>query len=277
MLTPFDEKSPLAHTLDRLAFRIALLVVSLMLGYLLYLRPIPAFIGGSALYIVLLLSLFSVQRMHLRRKESALRQRLGGALALESLCLMEPAQAHAACVQILAQLSELSPEKNTADGALCRRDEKLLLIRCVLDAPGDATGCSAVLSALRARISAQADRVILCTTSHFDTRAISLAAQYDEEIRLIDAGLLRSVCGKMHPATDAQLAALSKRKRSPFSWPRLKIHIFSPGKEKRYLGYAFIMLILYLWTNRLYYLFPALLCFLLSLGAHRAARRPFRL
>lgn len=278
MLTPFDEKSPLAHTLDRIALRILLLFFSLFLGLFLFERPLPALLGGGALYITLLLMLLCWERMHLQKKEAALRRRIGGALGIEALSLMTQPQADAACAQLLshiAALTSLSP--TNASGVLGRLGNERVLIRCDLKAPDETSGSGSVLAALRAQKTVRADRAIVCTTTHFSDRAAQLAEQADPPVRLVDSAVLAGVYGRLHPATDEQLTALGKRKRSPFSWPRLQILAFSPGKKRRYLICAFVLLVLFLLTDRLYYLLPSLLCYLLALGAHRSAQSAFRL
>lgn len=277
MLTPLDEKTTLARRIDRIVFKLTLLIFSLGIGLYFYLRPLPALIGGTALYIVLLIMLVYWDRMSLKHKEAALRSRIGGALAIEALSLLPQDEADAACADLLSHLSSLAILATDANGTMCRYNNQAVLIRCDVQAPGDLSSCRAVLYAQRACIAAQAERVVLCTTTHFDARAQQLAEQISPPIRLIDSAVLSGVCGRLHPATDEQLAALGKRKRSPFSWPRLKIHVFASGKKRRYLTYAFALLILFLLTDRLYYLIPALLCYLLALGTHRSAKQPFRL
>ena len=278
MLTPFDEKSPLAHTLDRIALRILLLFFSLVVGLFLFDRPLPALLGGGALYITLLLMLLGWERMHLQKKEAALRRRIGGALGMEALSLMTQPQADAACAQLLCQivaLESLSPPDGS--GVLGRLGQESVLIRCDLKAPDETSGTGSVLAAMRAQKLLGANRVLLCTTTHFSDRAAQLAELADPPVRLVDSAVLAGVYGRLHPATDEQLSALGKRKRSPFSWPRLKMHAFSPGKKRRYLTCAFVLLVLFLLTDRLYYLLPSLLCYLLALGAHRSAQSAFRL
>lgn len=278
MLTPFDEKSPLAHRLDRIALRVLLLFFSLLLGLLLFERPFPALLGGGALYITLLLMLLGWERMHLQKKEAALRRRIGGALGIETLSLMTQPQADAACAQLLchiAALESLSPPD--ASGVLAGLGKERVLIRCDLKAPDETSGSGSVLAAMRAQKTVGADRSIVCTTTHFSDRAAHLAELADPPVRLVNSAVLAEVYGRLHPATDEQLSALGKRKRSLFSWPRLKILAFSPGKKRRYLTCAFVLLVLFLLTDRLYYLLPSLLCYLLALGTHRSARSAFRL
>ena len=278
MLTPFDEKSPVAHALDRLALRLALLVFSLAAGLFLYRRALPALCGGAALYVALLVMLSLWEKLHLQKKEAALRRRIGGALGLEALTLMEQAQADAACADYLSQIAALeSIAPPDADGVRCVLRGESILVRCDRKAPDETTSSGAVLCALRAQKSAGTQRVILCTTTHFSQQAMQLAELADPPVRMVDSAVLSGIYGRMHPATDAQLAALGQRKRSPFSWPRLRIHVFSPGKQKRYLTCAFVLLLFFLFTDHLYSLFPSLLCYLLALCAHRAAQRPFHL
>ena len=71
-MLPFDEKSHLAHMLDRLTFRVLLFTGSLAAGFMLYRQPIPACIGGIALYVVAFVLGAWLQRERVNKKESEL-------------------------------------------------------------------------------------------------------------------------------------------------------------------------------------------------------------
>jgi len=273
MMSPFDAKNRIATLLDRLALRILLIAGSIGYFYTLWRRPKESLLAGSALFLLLMLTLWLFERSTLTRRDRALRERIGGLIALEDLLLLPGKEACAQVCRLLCQAldAEMTDDQHITYGGLCWH------IRCVQCLPGSSASEGDVLSAHRARIETGAQRCVLASTGSFSPSAMRAAEWVDPPVRLISGQQLCALMGRMHPATDAEIARHAKRRRIPFSFSRIKLLALSPAKLRRYLLCAFLLMVFYLCTGSVFCLLSCLLSFLLAIFCHKENSRVFRL
>jgi hypothetical protein len=83
--------------------------------------------------------------------------------------------------------------------------------------------------------------------------------------------------GRLHPASDQEIAAHISRQKKPFSWQRIRSLALSPAKLRRYMLCAGMLFMLYLFNQSLIALFSSLLSFSLAMLCHRENKKSFRL
>lgn len=273
MMSPFDRKNKLASALDRYA--LCALVLALCIGYFFLLwRSGPiSLLGGGALFLLVMLSLMLVERRTLRRRDRMLRERIGGMIALEEL-LMLPSQA--ACERVCDLLCQTLCAEPLGS-ALMRYGDECWLVRCAQCLPGASASQSDVLGAHRARVERGADKVALVCTASLSPEATRAAEWADPPVRLISGRQLALLFGRLHPATDEEIARHAARQRKPFSWQRIRALALSPAKLRRYLLCAVLLLAYYAASGSLAALWASLLSFLLALLTARENRRSFTL
>ena len=273
MTSPFDTRNRAATALDRLSLRLVLLVGCIAYFAVLWRAPRESLIAGSALFVLALLALALLEKRTLRRRDRMLRERIGGEIALEDLLLMPSAQASAAICTLLAQ----------ALGAQAIRENALSyagegwLVRCA-QCPGGASASEGdVLAAHRARQEAGLARCILACTGGFTPAAVRAAEWVDPPVRLIPGPRLAALFGRLHPATDEEIARHASRRRTPFSFARIRALALSPAKLRRYLLCAFLLLLFSLNTGSMLCMASSLLALLLAILCRQENRRSFRL
>lgn len=273
MQTPFDTKNKLAARIDRLALRAALFL--LCGGYFFFLwRSLPlSLAAGTALFILLLLSLSLFERSTLERRDRLLRERIGGVIALDRLLLLPGSQAAQEVCRILA----CAAGTETISSCLLQHDNETFLVRMVQCMPGSNASEGDVLSAHRARLEAGADRCVLASLGGFTPAATRAAEWTDPPIRLLPGRQLALLAGRLHPATDEEIARHARQRRVPFSWERIRALALAPAKLRRHLCCAGLLLLFYLFTKSLIALICALLSFCLAILCHRENVRTFRL
>ena len=99
----------------------------------------------------------------------------------------------------------------------------------------------------------------------------------DPPIRLISGRQLALLFGRLHPATDEDIARHLARQKKPFSWQRIRALALAPAKLRRHLLCAFLLLLLYLATRSHAALISCLLSFALALLCGKESCRRFRL
>lgn len=273
MMSPFDRKNKLASWLDRLALRALLLV--LCIGYFFWLwRNGPAsLLGGGALFLLLVLALMLFERRTLQQRDRMLRERIGGTIAIEELIMLPGG---AACRRVRDLLCEvLCAEPREED--LMRYGGETWLIRCAQCLQGASTSAGDVLSAHRARIECGADKTALVSTGTFSPEATRAAEWADPPVRLISGRQLSLLFGRMHPATDEEIAHHAQRRRKPFSRQRILALALSPAKLPRYLLCALLLTLWYFFFGSVFALLAGLLSFTLAVLCSRENRRSFSL
>ncbi len=278
MLAPFEEKSRLGASLDRLGVRLLVLLVCFLWFFRLWGQFVPALMAGISLGILVMYTMSLGGKRALMRRESALRRRIGGTIALESLLLCPATDAARQATAWLGSIYALDTARACSSGILAEYHGQTLLIQCLQTHPRHASGANAILSAQRALLALpEAQRGVLCAIGRFDAEATALAESLDPPLRLIDGDALAAIAGRLAPATDQQLAALGQKKRKPFSWASLRRHVFAPRKTRRYVLYGTGLMVCYILTDALYYLLPAGLCLLLAMLSQRRGDRPAQL
>lgn len=268
MMSPFDRKNKLASLLDRLAVRALLLAGCVAYFYFLWRGSAESLMAGCALFALICLTLLLFERRTLTVRDRLLRERIGGAIALEEL-LLSPAGAAAARVRDL--LCRTLGATASGDSTM-RYGDETWLIRCAQCLPGTSAAQSDVLGAHRARVECGADKVALACTAGFSPEATRAAEWTDPPVRLIGGRQLALLFGRMHPATDEEIARRLSRQKKPFSWQRIRALSLSPAKQRRYLLCAFLLLMLYLIGGSLYALLPCMLSFSLAMLCRREGR-----
>lgn len=273
MQSPFDLKNPVATALDRLAVRLVLFIACVAYFFFLWHSGIGSLIAGSALFILVMLALMLLERRTFTRRERALRERVGGAIALSDLLMMP---ASASCEQVCAMLCDVLGAE-PLEGARMRYAGQTWLVRCAQCLPGSNAGEGDVLSAHRARIEAGADRCVLVSTGGFSPAATRAGEWTEPPVRLIPGRQLALLAGRRHPATDEEIARYARRQRTPFSWQRMRTLALSPAKLRRYLLCAFLLTLYYLLTGSPISLTFGTAGFVLAMLCARENRRSFRL
>lgn len=273
MMSPFDLKNRLATTLDRLAVRTLLFAGCVLYFYLLWRRGLPSLMAGGALFFLMLLSLSLLEQRTLIKRDRLLRERIGGMIALDELMLLPGARA---CESVCHLLCGALDAQALGDARM-RYEGETWLVRCAQCLQGSNTGEGDVLAAHRARVESAAERCVLVSTGGFSPAAVRAAEWVDPPVRLIAGRQLTLIAGRLHPATDEEIARYVRRRRVPFSWRRIRALALSPAKLPRYLLCAFLLLMLYFLYGSPAILFPCLLAYVLAILCDRENRRLFRL
>lgn len=273
MRSPFDSKNKVASLIDRMALHTLLFVLCVGYFYFLWRSGLPSLLAGGALFLLVLLTIMLLEKRTLSLRERMLRERIGGIIALDGLILMPNQKACASIRDLLCQTLDARP----VDPCCMHYSDETWLIRCAQCLQGSAASEGDVLSAHRARIESGADKCALASTSRFSPEAIRAAEWLDPPVRLISRRQLALLYGRIHPATDEEIARHMAQQRKPFSWQRIRALALSPAKLRRYLLCAFLLLLFYLVTHASAPLLAAILSFLLAILCYRENKRSFRL
>lgn len=273
MVSPFDQKNKVASSLDRLALHA--LLFTLCSGYFYFLwRSTPAsLLAGSALFALVLLTISLLEKRTLTLRERMLRERIGGMIALDNLVLMP---ASAACASVCGVLCSSLDAQQEQENCMLYAQETWL-VRCAQCLQGNGASESDVLSAHRARIENGTDRCVLASTSGFSPAAVRAAEWMEPPVRLISGRQLAALYGRLHPATDEEIAAHLARQKKPFSFRRIRALALAPSKLRRHLLCALLLLMMYLITGAYVPLIACMVSFLLAVFCYRENQRSFRL
>lgn len=273
MMSPFDAKNKAATLLDRLAMRLILLFACVAYFFYLWRLPRESLIAGGGLFALMLLTLALLEKRTLSRRDRLLRERLSAEIALEDLLLMPNAQACETVCSLFCQA--LGAQSLRADAL--RYAGESWLVRCAQCPGGSSASEGDVLAAHRARTQSGEAHCVLVSTGNFTPAAMRAAEWVDPPVRLIPGTRLGALFGKLHPASDEEIARHARRKRMPFSFSRIRALALSSGKLRRYLLCAFLLLLLYLNTGSFFCLTACLCALLLAMLCHRENRRSFDL
>lgn len=273
MNAPFDTKNRLAAALDRAAVRALIFAGCVAYFFALWHRGAPSLIAGSALFVLVLLCLALIERRTLATRERVLRERAGGMIAISELIEMPTGRASAT---VCALLCDTLDAERLADDAM-RYGGRTWLVRCAQCMQGGSIGEGDVLAAHRARIEVGLEQCVLVSTGGVSPAATRAGEWMEPPVRLIDGHQLARIAGRLHPATDAEMARHAKRQRSPFSWARIRALALSPAKQRRHLLCAFLLMLLYLVWPSLVVLISCLMSFALAMLCARENRRRFDL
>ncbi|MBR5302909.1 MAG: hypothetical protein IKU38_08750 [Clostridia bacterium] len=273
MTSPFDRKNALATLLDRLALRALILTLCIAYFFFLWQNGTASLIAGAALFVLISLAFLLIEKRTLTLRDRMLRERVGGAIALEELIMLPNG---AACARVCALLQK-ALNAQPVSSATIRYGDETWLVRLCQCLPGTSASQGDVLGAHRARIECEADKVALVCTAGFSPEATRAAEWADPPVRLIGGRQLALFFGRLHPATDEDIARHLSRQKKPFSWARIRALALSASKLRRYLLCAFLLLMLYLATHSPAALLSCLLSFLLAILCDRENKRRFTL
>ena len=230
---------------------------------------LPALTAGTALGGLFWLCARLLGKKQVQKKEAALRQTLGGELALEKLLLVSPTEAAFQCVQWLQARTRLQIES----GGLGMWDGETVLFRLFAQHPGTEISSQQVSETIRKARQAQVQRILLCTTAPLSSAACRLAETAEPSLRLVGREELIQLAGACCPATDEDLCRLKKckpKRRSAREWLKIILH---PSRAKRYFWYGVGLAALTLATGQRFYPIPAAVCLLLFAGCKIYAAR----
>lgn len=203
------------------------------------------------------------QKRTVARRETALRRRIGGEMALEAILTAPARKAQFQAALWLCQGYPGLEMLRTSDrGVLCRYEKETLLVSLIPAHPSETIGCGPLLALQRQMQGA--DRAVALLTAPASRQAQQYAAQARPPLRLIPRETLCRLAGRCSPATDEQLAALGRRRREKANRQVWLRHILAPHRTRRYLLYGLGMLALYGITRLPYYPVPGTI--LLSLA-----------
>lgn len=230
---------------------------------------LPALTAGTALGGLFWLCTRLLGKKQVQKKEAALRQTLGGELALEKLLLASPDEAAFQCVQWLQARTRLQIES----GGLGMWDGETVLFRLFAQHPGTEISSQQVSETIRKARQAQVQRILLCTTAPLSSAACRLAETAEPSLRLVGREELIQLAGACCPATDEDLCRLKQckpKRRSAREWLKIILH---PSRAKRYFWYGVGLAALTLATGQRFYPIPAAVCLLLFAGCKIYAAR----
>ena len=273
MTSPFDRKNAFASALDRFTLRALLLALCVLYFFILWGNGPASLLSGAALFLLGSLAIMLLEKRTLSLRDRMLRERVGGMIALDELIMLPGG---AACNRVAALLCKALDGEIREGSVMCCGDETWL-IRLAQCLPGTTASQGDVLSAHRARVECGADKVALACTADFSPEATRAAEWADPPVRLIGGRQLAALFGKMHPATDEDIARHLARQKKPYSWARIRALALSQAKLKRYLLCAFLLLLFYLITRSLAALFSCLLSFALAALCAMENKRRFSL
>ncbi|MDR0896704.1 MAG: hypothetical protein LBN04_02485 [Oscillospiraceae bacterium] len=263
MQTPLQSPTRLAGRIDRLGLYVLLLLGCFAWFYWLWGSVLPACASAVALSLLISRAIQLGERRTLKHREAALRRRIGGEMAVDSLLLQPAASAVSNAVSWMTQVVNLTDFQPKAHGLLAAHDAQRVWVSCLQKHAGSASGCDDVLACVRHARRESADICIVCSTSNFTPEAMQLAEDVTPRTRLMGRSGLIKMAGIAAPATDEQLRALGKRRRQQFRRELWQARILDPAKKRRYMIYGLGLCALYLLSRQLIYLIPALVCLLL--------------
>lgn len=275
MQPPLQSPTKLAGRMDRLGLCLLVLIACFVWFYYLY-GSFPAAVLSSAAMTVLILKTIRLgEKRTLHKREKALRRRIGGEMAVDSLMLQTPTSAASNAATWLSQVLTLSDFEPKPDGILATHENETVFITCVQQHASSPTGCDATLACVRNARRENADICIACSTSDFAQEAILLVEDISPKTRLLGRSGLIELAGVTAPASDEQLRALGKRRQQKFRRELFQARILDPAKKRRYLLYGTVLSLMYLLTRQLVHLIPAMVCLILVVLCQMRPKRKF--
>ena len=258
-------RMPQAGWMDALGLHLAILAASEIWFFCLWGVGLPAVLAGCALAFLLCLTVRLGRKRTVARREQALRERIGGELAVEGLLLAPPKKAHFQVALLLSLKWPVVLERVTDEGVLCRYGTETLLVSCLPLPPQSKVEAEKLLIMQRACRRHHADRGVLCLTSPCTADAQKYADAGAFPLRLIKRDELITLAGHAWPATDEQLVALGQRKKRRFPLPELLERALRREKAAKYLLYGTGLMVAGLTIGGGWYLFPGAVCVLLGI------------
>ena len=139
------------------------------------------------------------------------------------------------------------------------------MVSCLQRSQSGEANAEDALCLCRAGKRQLAEKVVLCLSCKASASLQAYAEHSAVPMRLISRETMLALAGMAHPATDAQLVDLGRRKKSPGAAGRLRSTVLHRDRAGRYMFYGTAMLMIYILTGAGGYPLPGLL--LLGLGA----------
>lgn len=263
MQNPLETRTPLAGRLDRLGLYLVVPLLCCAYFYAVFRRIAAALPAGLALSVLVLMTIHMGEKRSLKGREEALRRRIGGEMAIESLLVQSPESATSNVIGWLCQVLALDQFEPVDNGTIAHHEMGSIFISCLQKHPSGIATVDDVLCAIRNARQHSVDIVIVCATCDFSPQAEQVAEEATPRTRLLGRSGLISMAGVAAPASDEQLRALGKRRRQKFRHEIWKTRILDPAKKRRYLLYGVGLSLLYLASRQVIYVIPALVCLLL--------------
>lgn len=258
----YFRRSGIGAVLDGLGFHILVLMTSLAWFVLLWGLRLPALTAGGALYLMIIILRRKTRDGRVKRREKRLRERLGGEMALERLIMTQPDRAHFEMAMLLSLHWPLTLLRTGDQGVLCTYKGEKMLITFLQSPMGEQAGAGDVLKLQREAALQGAGRALLCVPGGISPAARTQADQL-LPVSFLERDKLIRLFGGVNPATNDQLVALGRRKKSLPS-RKWKWIVLSPQRARRYACYGGLLLLLYQLTGLMYYAIPGLLCLFLA-------------
>jgi len=265
----------LAGRIDRLGLYLLSTAACFAWFYFLWGQAVPAMAAGLSLSVLVLRTVSLGEKRTLDRREAALRRRIGGEMAVDSLLLQSAQSATSNAAAWLSQVIALQDFQPKAHGILAKHEAGRVFIACLQRHASSPSDCDDVLACARRARRESADICIVCSTSDFTGQAAALAGDIAPRTRLLGRSGLIEMAGLAAPATDEQLRALGKRQRKQFRRELWQARILDPGKKRKYLLYGLGLSFLYLLTRQAVYIVPSLVCLALFALCRRKKQSRF--
>ncbi|GHU73653.1 hypothetical protein AGMMS49992_12960 [Clostridia bacterium] len=277
-MQPLDHPTPVSGRIDRVGLRLLILALCVGWFYLLWAQPWPALAAGIALAILWMFVIKLGEQRSLAARETSLRRRIGGQIAVDSLILQSAASASANAATWLSELIPLIGFEQADDGVTAQSDGKRVYIVCLRKHGSSKAGRDDVLASVRSAREHGADVCVVCATCPFASEAVLLAEELQPRTRLLGREGLIRIAGVAAPATNEQLRDLGRRARDRRFDPALwKARLLQNGKSKRYGLYGLGMLAMLIVTRHWAYIVPSVLCLLLFYLSRRQKVKAFEL
>ena len=263
----YQPKAPLAEAADKLLrAMLAALAGTAWFVYLWGLR-LTALTAGIAMGGLIWLAARQLGKKRMLRKETQMRQMIGGELALSRLMMLSPRHAAFQAALWLLPKADIRMEKALPWGVLGTWKGGRVLVRLIAQHESLPINVQQVIKAVRDAHDQEVDRCLLCVTAPVSKEAAAYAEDLEMPIRIVTREELVALAGANEPATDEQLRRMAEGRRHKgrtlSDWLG---DILAPEKAKRYLWYGLGMAALAVITRQWVYPFPAAVCLMLYSG-----------
>ncbi|MDR1569379.1 MAG: restriction endonuclease [Oscillospiraceae bacterium] len=263
-MQPLERPTQISGRIDRVGLRALIFALCFAWFYLLWGKAIQAACAGAALAILWYQAIRYGEQRTLAARETSLRRKIGGQLAVDSLIFQTASNAASNAANWIAHSLPLTDFKQSGDGVIARLGERRVYIECVRKHPSSRVGRDDVLGAVREARALSVDTCVICATCAFAAEAVSLAEDLQPRTRLLGKDALIVLAGAAAPATNEQLQELGRRERGRrFNASAWKARLLQPGKARRYGAYGLGMLVMLVVTRQWVYSIPSVVCLLL--------------
>ena len=201
------------------------------------------------------------------RKESQMRQMIGGELALSRLMMLSPRHAAFQAALWLLPKADIRMEKALPWGVLGQWKGGRVLVRLIAQHESLPINVQQIIKAVRDAHDQEAERCLLCVTAPVSKEAAAYAEDLEMPIRIVTRQEMVALAGAAAPATDEQLRRMAQgRRHRSQTLTALLGGMLAPDKARRYLWYGLGMAALAAVTRQWVYPLPAAVCLLLFAG-----------